>query len=111
MTSDLCRASVVIGGCLGLAVLATSASAVRAQHQGHGMTPPTAPATGVTNQGAASSPGSSAAGAAAGRKVTMEELHQSGGVPRGWKFALPAGDPARGRQLFADLECYKCHAI
>ena len=49
--------------------------------------------------------------AAAPRKVTMEELHRQGGVPRGWKFALPAGDPAKGRQLFADLECYKCHAI
>jgi len=41
----------------------------------------------------------------------MEELHRSGGVPVGWKFALPGGDPAKGRQLFADLECYKCHAI
>ena len=34
-----------------------------------------------------------------------------GGVPRGWKFTLPAGDAAKGRQVFADLECYKCHAI
>ena len=41
----------------------------------------------------------------------MEELHQAGGVPRGWKFALPAGDPTKGKQVFADLECYKCHAI
>jgi mono/diheme cytochrome c family protein len=41
----------------------------------------------------------------------MEELHQAGGVPRGWKFALPAGDAARGRRVFADLECYKCHAV
>ncbi len=41
----------------------------------------------------------------------MEELHRSGGVPPGWKFALPGGDAAKGRQVFADLECYKCHAI
>jgi len=41
----------------------------------------------------------------------MEELHRSGGVPLGWKFALPGGDPGKGRQVFADLECYKCHAI
>ena len=34
-----------------------------------------------------------------------------GGVPRGWKFALPAGDAGKGRQVFADLECYKCHAV
>ena len=48
----------------------------------------------------------------ASRAVSMEELHRSGGVPRGWKFTLPAGgDPAKGRQLFAELECYKCHVI
>jgi mono/diheme cytochrome c family protein len=41
----------------------------------------------------------------------MEELHRMGGVPRGWRFTLPAGDAAKGRQVFADLECYKCHAI
>jgi L-cysteine S-thiosulfotransferase len=45
------------------------------------------------------------------RRVTMEDLHQGGGVPRGWRFQVPAGEPARGRQLFADLECYKCHTI
>ena len=46
------------------------------------------------------------------RTITMDELHRSGGVPRGWKFMLPSGgDPAKGRQLFAELECYKCHAI
>jgi mono/diheme cytochrome c family protein len=41
----------------------------------------------------------------------MEELHQAGGVPRGWKFALPGGDAGKGKQVFADLECYKCHTI
>lgn len=45
------------------------------------------------------------------KRVTMEELHRWGGVPRGWRFALPSGDAAKGRQLFADLECYKCHAV
>jgi|GEM_PF-879586 len=44
-------------------------------------------------------------------RATMEELHRHGGTPRGWKFTLPAGDPARGRQVFADLECYKCHTV
>ena len=44
-------------------------------------------------------------------RVTMEQLHGQGGVPRGWTFTLPAGDPARGRQVFADLECYTCHAV
>jgi mono/diheme cytochrome c family protein len=44
-------------------------------------------------------------------RVTDEVLHAHGGVPPGWKFAIPPGDPARGRQLFVDLECYKCHTI
>jgi uncharacterized protein involved in high-affinity Fe2+ transport len=41
----------------------------------------------------------------------MEELHRSGGVPRGWKFTLPPGDPKTGRELFAKLECNKCHEV
>src|SRR6266508_542686 len=91
------RSRAVVGrALLGLVALSVAASTARAQHQGHGATPPAAAAP---------------QGAAAPRKVTMEELHRQGGVPRGWKFALPAGDPAKGRQLFADLECYKCHAI
>src|SRR6266508_4228811 len=82
------RSRAVVGrALLGLVALSVAASTARAQHQGHGATPPAAPAP---------------QGAAAQRQV---------GVPRGWKFALPAGDPAKGRQLFADLECYKCHAI
>ena len=34
-----------------------------------------------------------------------------GGVPRGWKFTLPAGDALKGGRFFSDLECHKCHAI
>src|SRR5207249_6558042 len=90
------RSRAVVGrALLGLVTLTVATSTARAQHQGHGAM---SPAT-VTTQGAA-----------APRKVTMEELHRQGGVPRGWKFALPAGDPVNGRQLFADLECYKCQA-
>jgi mono/diheme cytochrome c family protein len=87
----------LLGGTL-LTFAALTASAL-AQHEGHGqpMTPPAPAQTGE--------PG------APSRKVTMEQLHQSGGVPPGWKFALPGGDPVKGRQVFADLECYKCHAI
>src|SRR2546428_370272 len=33
-------------------------------------------------------------------RVTMEELHESGGVPPGWIFVPPAGDAAHGRQVF-----------
>jgi putative copper export protein len=42
-------------------------------------------------------------------RVTMDELHESGGVPRGWILAPPAGDAARGREIFARLGCHACH--
>lgn len=44
-------------------------------------------------------------------RMTMEELHRHGGVPPGWRFTLPPGDPKAGREVFARLECYKCHAV
>lgn len=44
-------------------------------------------------------------------RTTMEELHKHGGVPPGWQFTFPNGDPKAGRQVFARLECYKCHAV
>ena len=83
----------LLGGTL-LTFVALTASAL-AQHEGHSQptTPP--PARRARRHG----------------QVTMEQLHQSGGVPLGWKFALPGGDAAKGRQVFVDLECYKCHAI
>ena len=45
------------------------------------------------------------------RRITMEALHASGGVPPGWRFAVPPGDAAAGRQAFVDLKCHACHAI
>jgi mono/diheme cytochrome c family protein len=44
-------------------------------------------------------------------RITMEELHRHGGVPPGWHFALPPGDPTEGRAVFAKLECFTCHAV
>ena len=35
----------------------------------------------------------------------------NGGVPRGWMFRVPPGDAARGRQVFARLECFRCHQL
>jgi mono/diheme cytochrome c family protein len=32
-------------------------------------------------------------------------------TPKGWKFALPPGSPEAGRKVFADFECFKCHAV
>jgi len=44
-------------------------------------------------------------------RLTMEELHASGGVPKGWTFVPPAGDAARGRGVFVRLGCFECHRI
>ena len=73
--------------------LGLGAGLALAQRTGHGTTP--APA----------------AGAKPPAPITMEELHRAGGVPRGWKFTLPPGDPKTGRELFAKLECNKCHEV
>jgi len=44
-------------------------------------------------------------------RITMEELHKHGGVPPGWQFTLPEGEPKAGREVFVKLECYKCHEV
>lgn len=44
-------------------------------------------------------------------RTTMQELHQHGGVPPGWRFTILPGDPKAGREVFAKLECYKCHEV
>jgi mono/diheme cytochrome c family protein len=41
----------------------------------------------------------------------MGELHARGGVPPGWNFTMPPGDPAKGKEVFAQLECYSCHIV
>lgn len=68
-----------------VALGALAALDARAQHAGHGAAPP--------------------------RKYTMEELHRSGGMPRGWRFTFPAGDPETGREVFRAMKCYTCHTI
>jgi hypothetical protein len=35
--------------------------------------------------------------------IGMDELHRHGGVPPGWRFTLPAGDPRAGREVCAEL--------
>jgi len=44
-------------------------------------------------------------------RVTMEDLHESGGIPKGWIFRPPEGDPDRGREVFVKLECFACHTV
>jgi cbb3-type cytochrome oxidase cytochrome c subunit len=41
----------------------------------------------------------------------MEDLHQAGGVPKGWKFNIPEGDADAGRKVYIGMECYTCHRI
>jgi mono/diheme cytochrome c family protein len=44
-------------------------------------------------------------------RITMDTLHQLGGVPPGWTLSPPSGDPARGRAAFEQLGCHTCHAV
>src|SRR5438876_231399 len=44
-------------------------------------------------------------------RITMDELHARGGVPRGWKFLMPPGDAVEGRKAFVTLECFACHDV
>ena len=37
--------------------------------------------------------------------------HGDHGTPAGWRFTWPAGDPARGRDVFAKYECFSCHEV
>ena len=44
-------------------------------------------------------------------RITMQALHQLGGVPPGWMLSPPAGDAARGRALYERFGCHTCHAV
>jgi len=66
-----------------------------------------APARGQSHAGHGAAP--AAPGGPA--RITMDAIHAAGGVPPGWRFALPPGDPAAGRQVYVDFKCYACHAI
>ena len=37
--------------------------------------------------------------------------HGDHGTPTGWRLTWPAGDPARGRAVFAKYECFSCHEV
>jgi len=41
----------------------------------------------------------------------MDDLHRSGGVPPGWHFTPPPGDPVAGRRAFIRWGCSACHAV
>lgn len=41
----------------------------------------------------------------------MAALHRQGGVPLGWRLAVPPGDVAAGRATFDALGCPACHRV
>lgn len=47
---------------------------------------------------------------APGRPAASTPPHVHG-TPTGWRFTLPKGDPAKGREVFQKLECYSCHEV
>ncbi len=87
-----CRSSIAVAAALLLAGSVATPPAHGQGHAGHGQATSAPPPAG-------------------GPRITMEALHAAGGVPPGWRFAMPAGDAAAGRQAFVDLKCYTCHAI
>ena len=43
--------------------------------------------------------------------VPRPQPHGDHGTPEGWKLTWPKGDAAKGRKVFAKLECYSCHEV
>jgi mono/diheme cytochrome c family protein len=43
-------------------------------------------------------------------KVDHQEMGAHG-MTSDWKFTLPQGDRVAGRELFVEVECYKCHEV
>jgi L-cysteine S-thiosulfotransferase len=70
-----------------------------------------ASAWGQGNMNSVGSDQSSATKGPAPIRTTMEALHASGGVPKGWKFLVPPGDAAKGREVFVTMECFACHEV
>ena len=44
-------------------------------------------------------------------RITMQALHQLGGVPPGWSLSPPSGDAVRGRATYERLGCHSCHVV
>lgn len=85
------KRTAVVAVIAGLSALALSAGAEgQMQHMDKGKARPEPPAT---------------------IRITMDDLHAQGGVPRGWKFLMPRGDAAEGRKVFVTLECFACHEV
>jgi Cu/Ag efflux protein CusF len=56
---------------------------------------------------AASLPAADAGASKTIRVPALAEHHH----PKDWRFTLPKGDVAKGREVFAKYECYYCHEV
>jgi mono/diheme cytochrome c family protein len=46
-----------------------------------------------------------------GVRISMADLHKTGGVPPAWRFTPAPGDVDAGRRAFVDLGCQSCHRV
>src|SRR5262245_33528206 len=46
-----------------------------------------------------------------GPRLSMNALHQMGGIPPGWQLTPPPGDVGAGRTAFVDFGCPSCHRV
>src|SRR5262249_27363358 len=44
-------------------------------------------------------------------RITIDALHQLGGVPSGWQLTPLPGDVEAGRRLFQEVGCSSCHKV
>jgi mono/diheme cytochrome c family protein len=44
-------------------------------------------------------------------RITMDALHQLGGIPAGWQLTLLPGDVEAGRRTFQEMGCSSCHKV
>jgi mono/diheme cytochrome c family protein len=44
-------------------------------------------------------------------RITMDALHQLGGVPSGWQLTPLPGDAEAGRRTFQEVGCASCHKV
>lgn len=83
---------------LGAALVILLVGSATPQHQDHGSRP-SAPAGPETTLGPQPI------------RITPEAVHANGGIPPDWRFALPPGNPQKGREIFVRVECFKCHEV
>ena len=43
--------------------------------------------------------------------ASSQEMSRTHGTPPNWRFSMPKGDAAQGKDVFVKLECYKCHEV